>query len=440
MAGFSVQPFWELTFDADGDVNTGQRDALTRDVARADLTDLVLFAHGWNNDRSMATRLYDRFFAPFPELLAGAEGVRVGYAGVFWPSMRFTDEPIPDFPSHTAAATASAARTGTGLDKDTRLALNTVFPGRVMTVARLAELLEKQPDSRSRLEEFASLVRQLAEAPSGSPAARFAADTDHDGPGSGVPTMLTDDPVKVCERFTSALAEAGDARPELFGGGLKRLWNGAREMLRQASYYGMKRRAGTVGQLGLGPVLGLLAHSSPTLRVHLIGHSFGGRLMSFALRGLPEGVDSVKSLTLLQGAFSHYAFAESLPHAAGRGGALRGAQSRVDGPVVACHSSHDTALSVLYPAASQLADDAESVLGIGDKRWGAVGFDGIKAVDACEKLTLAEALRGPFPATGCVSVDASAVVARGFPPAGAHSDICHKELARVALTAGRVIH
>ncbi|MFE7118144.1 serine-threonine protein kinase [Streptomyces sp. NPDC057654] len=437
MAEFSVKPFWELTFDADGDVNAGQRDALTQDVARANLTDLVLFAHGWNNDRSMAMRLYDRFFAAFPKLLAGAEGVRVGYVGVFWPSMRFTDEPIPDFPSQSAAAASAATRTG--LDEDTRHALNTAFPGKVMTVARLAELLEKQPDTRARFEEFGSLVRQLTEVPAGGSAARFAADVDHDDPSGSVPTMLTDDPVKVCERFTEALAEAGDARPELFGGGLKRLWNGAREMLRQASYYGMKRRAGTVGQLGLGPVLGLLARSSPTLRVHLIGHSFGARLMSFALRGLPEGVGSVKSLTLLQGAFSHYAFAERLPWAAGRGGVLRGAQSRVDGPVVACHSSHDTALSVLYPAASKLADDPDTIMGIGDERWGAMGFDGIKAVEPREELTLANALRGPFPATGCVSVDASAVVARGLPPAGAHSDICHEELARIALTAGRVL-
>ncbi|MEU7039943.1 serine-threonine protein kinase [Streptomyces varsoviensis] len=437
MAGFSVKPFWELTFDADGDVHAGQRDALTRDVAGAGLTDLVLFAHGWNNDRSMATRLYDRFFAPFPKLLGGADGVRVGYVGVLWPSMRFTDEPIPDFPSQ--GAVAAAATVPDGLDRDTRHALNAVFPGHVMTVARIAELLEKRPDSRSRLEEFASLVRQLTEAPAGGAAARFAADVDHDGASGAVPTMLTADPVQVYERFTHALAEAGDARAELFGGGLKRLWNGAREMLRQASYYGMKRRAGTVGQLGLGPALGLLARSSPTVRAHLIGHSFGGRLMSFALRGLPEGVGSVKSLTLLQGAFSHYAFAERLPWATDRGGVLRGAPSRVDGPVVACHSSHDTALSVLYPAASKLADDAETILGVGDERWGAMGFDGIKAVEPCEELTLENALRHPFPATGCVSVDASPVVARGFPPAGAHSDICHEELARIVLSAARIL-
>jgi hypothetical protein len=37
-----------------------------------------------------------------------------------------------------------------------------------------------------------------------------------------------------------------------------------------------------------------------------------------------------------------------------------------------------------------------------------------------------------------VSVDAASVVRRGGPPAGAHSDIGHPELARVILAAGRI--
>jgi hypothetical protein len=37
-----------------------------------------------------------------------------------------------------------------------------------------------------------------------------------------------------------------------------------------------------------------------------------------------------------------------------------------------------------------------------------------------------------------VNVDAAAVVRRGGPPAGAHSDILHEELARLVLAAGRI--
>jgi pimeloyl-ACP methyl ester carboxylesterase len=205
----------------------------------------------------------------------------------------------------------------------------------------------------------------------------------------------------------------------------------------------MKRRAGTVGERGLGRVVGQLAKAAPGVRVHLVGHSFGARLVSFALRGLPEGVRTVKSVTLLQGAFSHYAFAARLPHDTRAGGVLQGQQNRVDGPVVCCHSRHDSALGTMYPLASRMAGDSRSVAGLDMGRalgakWGAMGYDGVQAVPGTRAYSLAEALRAKLPASGCVNVDAAAVVRRGGPPAGAHSDILHEDLARLVLAAGRI--
>ncbi|MFH8408330.1 serine-threonine protein kinase [Streptomyces sp. NPDC018019] len=418
-----VQPYWELMFDADGDPDPARRDRLAAGAAQQRVTDLLVFAHGWNNDRSIATRLYARFFAPFPALVGA--GVRLGYAGVIWPAMRFTDEPIPDF--DPAAADASAAPGGPPLLDDATLgALARCYPGRELTLRRLQELLAERPGARSAFDEYARLVRELVSVRAGSPAERLAEDA-----GAGVPAMLTDDPLGVCEVLTAALEKCG--QQELFGDGLKRLWNGAKELLRQAGYYGMKRRAGVVGQLGLGPVLGTLVKSAPGVRIHLIGHSFGARLVAYALRGMPAGVTGVKSVTLLQGAFSHYAFAARLPHDPGRGGALRGVQQRVDGPTVACFSRHDTALGMFYPLASKLAGDSAGFRDLFD-RWGAIGHDGIQAVDGAQRLKLGAAV----PGTGCVSIDASPVVRNGPPPAGAHSDVCHRELARVVLAAGRI--
>src|SRR4051812_16069956 len=84
----SVSPYWELTFDADGDVDGPERDRLLADVARHGVRDLLVFAHGWNNERTVATRLYSSFFAPVPSL---APRARLGYVGVIWPSMMFAD-------------------------------------------------------------------------------------------------------------------------------------------------------------------------------------------------------------------------------------------------------------------------------------------------------------------------------------------------------------
>jgi hypothetical protein len=431
----SVAPYWELTFDADGDPAGRQRDRLLAGVTERQVRDLVVFAHGWNNDRSGATRFYDRFLAPVPRL---APAARVGYVGVLWPAMRFSDEPIPDFPR----AVAAEAPRRPVLDKDTRHALLESFPGRAILVDQIARLLEHQPPEEAELEEFGRLVRLLVEVVAPGPQALFAADTVAEGVPQSEPAMFARSSAAACEEFARALAglEASGAR---HGFGLPDPWEGAHELLRQATYYAMKRRAGTVGERGLGRVVGQLAKAAPGVRVHLVGHSFGARLVSFALRGLPEGVRTVKSVTLLQGAFSHYAFATRLPHDARAGGVLQGQQNRVDGPLVCCHSRHDSALGTMYPLASRMAGDSRSVAGLDMGRalgatWGAMGYGGVRAVPGTRACTLAEALRAKPPASGCVNVDAAAVVRRGGPPAGAHSDILHEELARLVLAAGRI--
>ncbi|MFF3863514.1 serine-threonine protein kinase [Streptomyces sp. NPDC002209] len=443
--GIGVGPYEELVFDSDGDVDRSTRDA----VAALEATDLLVFAHGWNSDRSTSTRLFDRFYTPFPGLVG--PGVRLGYVGVVWPSIRFSDEPIPDFDPHGTLAEPSH---GTALDPATLRALGEFWPGRVAELDRVAELLEDRPESAAAFTEFGALVRELAgvDAVDGADPAE-ASDAAVTGPAAvaavavpavrDVPAVFTHDVLEVCRAFTEGLIEAGAlpggaAGPGFgAGAGLRALWNGAKELLRQATYYQMKKRAGIVGQRGLGPVLAELAGHRPALRIHLIGHSFGARVVSFSLRAVPDGARYVKSATLLQGAFSHYAFADRLPHDKGSGGALRGMQRRVDGPVLACHSAYDSALKVFYPLASRMAGDSAGLLGF-DERWGAIGHDGVQAVPGAPRISLDTALREGVPEAGCVSVDTGSVVRRGGPPSGAHSDICHEELARLVVAAGRM--
>ncbi|MFC8516905.1 serine-threonine protein kinase [Streptomyces sp. NPDC057257] len=433
----SVTPYWELTFDADGDPDGRERDRLLAEVPTKGVKDLIVFAHGWNNDRSGATALYRKFFAPIPKL---APKAKIGYVGVVWPSMRFCDEPIPDFPKSVVAMEAEAAPAPV-LDKDTRHALLEAFPGRATVVDQIARMLDQRPDNE--LDEFGRLVRLLVEVVPGGPQPLFAADTLAEGVPQSEPVLFTGDAATLCDEFARALASlrsGGDTE----GFSLPNPWDGAKELLRQATYYAMKRRAGTVGERGLGRVVGQLAAAAPAVRVHLVGHSFGGRLVSFALRGLPEGVHTVKSVTLLQGAFSHYAFASRLPQDARTGGVLQGQQNRIDGPLVCCYSHFDQALGTLYPLASRMAGVNNEVTGFDlghtlGPEWGAMGHDGVQAVPGTQRLDLAGALGGKLPTSGCVNVDAAAVVNRGGPPTGAHSDIVHAELARVVLTAGRVI-
>ncbi|MFF8600359.1 serine-threonine protein kinase [Streptomyces sp. NPDC015232] len=393
----SVEPYREVVLDKDGDGPDGQAGTLAG-LAREGCTDLVLFAHGWNNSPSVASGLFDRFFEPFPGV--AGPGRRLGFAGLVWPSIMFSDERVPDYP-----------------------ALRAVLPERAATVDRIEGLLAAEPADEAALEEFAGLLRELT----GTGAEGRAAV----GAAASVPQFLVGEPALVYGMFADALEQAeGAGAGALFGGNpAARWWKGAREALRQATYFTMKRRAGVVGERGLGPLLGELGRAAPGLRVHLVGHSFGARLVAHALRGLPSGARNVRSVTLLQGAFSHYAFAARLPHDRGHGGSLAGLQHRIDGPLVACHSHRDTALRVFYPLASRISRDDQSLLG-DERRWWAIGYDGVQAVPGTAARTLAAVLADGLPGTGCVSVDTAAVVSE-------HSDICHAELARVVARAGR---
>jgi hypothetical protein len=87
--------------------------------------------------------------------------------------------------------------------------------------------------------------------------------------------LLEDDPEEVFGRFADAVPQTGEGGAAGIGDTFGRLWNGAREALRQLTYFEMKKRAGVVGKDGLGPLLSRIHQAYPDVRIHLIGHSFG---------------------------------------------------------------------------------------------------------------------------------------------------------------------
>jgi hypothetical protein len=455
-------PFWELTFDADGDPDTAQRDTFLTEVPGRNITDLVIFSHGWNNNRRIATELYTGFFSILAGQLTHVPANRptvVGLAGVIWPSQLWSDQPIPDFPAAAAAGGGGAASltdttpddTGVApadptLDQETLDNLRELFPQATGPLNKMAALLTTPPTADAQAEFY----RQLKEF------SRLAGGTGDDGeidPAAGLhpaePRMLLDnDPTVVFERYRDALQELGVPLAGGAGGqaGLgdvfRGIWNGAKEALRGATYWQMKNRAGVVGKDGLGPLLGRLHQAAPQVRVHLIGHSFGARLVSYALAGLPEvpGPSPVKAVTLLQGAFSHFAFAHPLPFDAGRNGALVGMLDRIDGPLTVCFSTHDSAVGTMYPLASIAAGDDAAAAQDLLYRWGGMGADGAQGVQA-ELTSIQPAGPGStynFTPQHALNIDASDIVRAGGPPAGAHSDIIHPELTWIVLTAGRI--
>ncbi|GHS85144.1 hypothetical protein AGMMS50218_01910 [Actinomycetota bacterium] len=460
-------PFWQLRFDAEGDPDGLGAEVLLTEVADRGITDLIVFSHGWNNDVAVARRLYDGFFGQLaPQLVHARPGTKVGLAGVFWPSRRWADEPIPDFEptpptlgpggaAHGAAGGAAARRQpppepfgGPELDAATLADLRAQFPAGADELEALAGLLAG-PRTAATEREFVDRLAAFAQAAAvpGSHGEDGAADAD-----TPVPPALADDdldPLDVLHRYDTALAAGGFLAGEGAAGGAAGLgeligsaWNGGKEALRQLTYWQMKNRAGVVGEHGLGPLLSRLHTAVPGVRVHLVGHSFGGRLVSYALAGLAADTPGapVHSVTLLQAAFSHVAFAPKLSFRAGAG-ALAGKQRRIDGPLVVCFSVHDKAVGTFYPLASLLARQDAAAGKSRTYRWDGMGHDGAQETGA-----VLDAIQPPGPGTtyrltpGTVlDVDCAAVVFRGSTPSGAHSDIVHPEITWLVLSAAGIV-
>jgi hypothetical protein len=417
MADIAGLPYYELTFAADG--------ALTADgglpaaVSDGGITDIFVLSHGWNDGVTSARTLYEGMFTLLAKMLdsPGPGPARASSAavGVIWPSLLFPeDDPsAPDTPS-TGAQLAAA--------------LAPAFPGQEQDLATMGTMLDQQPQDAAQLEKFHQLASGLVTTPPLAP--------EDAGPQAAI-TAETSAVFGHAASMAKTPASNAQGLPNPFTA----LWSGAREVLRTMSYYEMKNRAGVIGQQGLGPLLGRLAPAGSSLRVHLMGHSFGARLVSFSLAGLPDTVvgtaSPVKSLTLLQGAFSHFSFANPTPCPEVPSGALSGAISRVDGPLLATFTAADRAVGWWYPAASMLAhQDAESLTDL-VYQWGGMGHDGFQQSPPGTTVALqAQGYDYGFAKNGVYLLDSNKVICADLSPfSGAHSDICHPEVVWATVSA-----
>src|SRR4029450_13487081 len=138
--------------------------------------------------------------------------------------------------------------------------LKDVFEGaeRQAALDELARLLEERPEDPAALARFQALMAELATDPdAGSP-----------GEDQGELALLEDDPEAGSGRFADPAPQPGEGGAAGLGDTCGRLWGGAKEALRQLTYFEMKKRAGVVGRQGLGPLLGRVPHAGPEGRHH----------------------------------------------------------------------------------------------------------------------------------------------------------------------------
>jgi hypothetical protein len=163
--------------------------------------------------------------------------------------------------------------------------------------------------------------------------------------------------------------------------------NAVSSLQNNTTYYEMKQRAGTVGQRGLAPLIDELGQRAALQRIHLVGHSFGARLVTAA--AMHSTSPKLHSLCLLQAAFSHNAFSSI--------GYFRKLvdSRRVAGPIIITHTENDKAVGKAYAIASRISNDTSSGVGDASDKYGGLGRNGAVNMGASEVSHTMRALLEP---------------------------------------------
>lgn len=387
MADIAGIPYFEVEFDKNGGIK--------RDVnLPAGFTDLFVFSHGWNNDATDARELYTKFFTSFANVAQAQfdlDAMKPAILGVFWPSKKFNENLAVSGGPGTDAAAVGGAGDGAEKVEDKLDELKQLFssPEEKQTLEEAKQLVPDLQDKATARRQFVQKIRSLVDpsAANDEDASDAFFNNEEDELMEALKLRLTASPA-ADEGEGSAVAAIGAPGKRLdevvaAGNFLSGFFNSALNLLNYATYYEMKTRAGTVGANGLAKVIDRLAPSVNA--IHLIGHSFGGRVVTATAAAAASR--KFKSMTLLQAAFSHNGFSKSM------NGFFRKVvdEKKVGGPILITHSDKDRAVGVAYPLASRLNQDDRMALGDANDRFGGIGRNGAQKTDEAVKVTMLDA-------------------------------------------------
>jgi hypothetical protein len=342
VGGESV-PLYMIPFDSNG-VCTGPRslDELI-DVART-ATDVFVVAHGWNNTFQGALDRYVRFAAQYTEARQSRwnppnRPYRGVIVGLYWPSTALLSESeqAPDIAGPTTHRVDDLTALAAHLDPtDAALFYDLATRERldVSEAKRLADLLAPVLAGGDGTDE---LDRDVAAA---TPADLVEVWQRLATPERGADGGFIDESGPVPRPATAGLLDVLNPK----------------NIVRGATVLLMKDRAGRVGGTGVATMLRRLVDASPDARVHLVGHSYGAKVVMSAVCNGPAPARPVESVLLLQPAMSCLCFATD---ADGKGhpGGYRVALERVRQPILTTFSRHDMPLTKLFHLAVRRASD-----------------------------------------------------------------------------------
>ncbi|HYP15486.1 MAG TPA: hypothetical protein VEQ63_16270 [Bryobacteraceae bacterium] len=396
--------FFPLKFDRDGRLERPEQlGALTQHASNA--TDVVFLAHGFRNNEEDATVWYQEFLRNFRSHIARQEfqgkldNRKWAVAAVYWPS-----KAVPEGPSREEGEAKSLAGDHEAQREYIRAQLRElradVRDEAKSCVDEAIALLDQIDDDTDKQNEFVDKLLAAVESQSidenegldfvrsmegskvlerlSTRSRRRRVDADDDGEEGGGASSLSAGPSDDDEEG------AAQGLGSFFGGVLGRVG----QLVNLTTWYIMKERSGVVGFNGVAQAVRDLKGANPQVKIHLVGHSLGGRLMAACAKSLAQDL-AVRpdSMTLLQAAFSHYGFSKAR-HPRGEG-FFRSVVERkvVKGPFVATFSSMDDVVGRVYAVASMLRGDNVKKFGDKDSQFGGIGANGAQQFETGEVLS-----------------------------------------------------
>ena len=355
--------FYALRFDKLGKcISPLSREHLINHIANDGVTDVIIYSHGWNNDFPTAKNRYEEFLKGISESAAAhgghiPQGFKPVFVGIFWPST------ILVWPSEQAPDIASSFEDENAFEE----ALNLLDAA---TRTRLKEMLKN--DEALDADELKDLARQFSEnLPPSDPA-----------DGDSEPYSADD----LLAIWKGIVAESAPETPPSgsfgdFGGSPSPTRDDAdvagffdfdpRIVLRATTMLKMKDRAGVVGAKGVADTVRLILGKTRA-QLHLVGHSYGAKVVTAALVH-SDPSRKAKSLLLLQPAINHLVFAPDAHN--GKPGSFRTAFDLCARPIMATHSRNDVPLfRIFHLLARRKSDLGEAQVAAGRaSRFAALG-------------------------------------------------------------------
>jgi pimeloyl-ACP methyl ester carboxylesterase len=435
LAGF---PYLEYAVNKTGRaVDAGSEQKAADLFAQAGVTDLFIMSHGWNNNMEEARALYKDFFTGVRKLLDqnAVPGLdrKFGVLGVLWPSKKFTDEEL--IPGGAASVTPTARISLLSKKID---GLKGVFtaPNADTILQQAKDLLPELETTPAAREQFGQLVRSLMANMAGDSedaSKLFAKMSGADLMQKLAVVVMPGGPAKPGGGAVSMGGAVGGVAGGAAGGAA--LFNpfsgvtaAAANLLNLTTFYQMKERAGMIGRTAVSDLVKAIVARSPQIKLHVVGHSFGARLVTSLALGR-EGTPSQKfaTMTLLQAAFSHNGFADKFTTT----GFFRNvvADKRIAGPILATCTANDKAVGLAYPLASLIAGQTAQGFGGPTDPFGGLGRNGAQnTTEAVASELQPVGADIDFKAGAIYNLNADKVIS-------GHSDICKPEVFYALLKA-----